>query len=377
MKKILFLSLVDWYWTKQRPQHFAEILSKNYMVTYICVKDLLMDRSLRGHEYNDSNLSKSSFYINQNLKVIRISLLPKYKKYQTMVKVNQWIYRLVLAHLDKKVNFDFIYITHPNQYSKIPAKLRNKVMIYDCMDNYLEFGVVNKDIFLRHENAILDQCRHIIVSSKALYQMLIERKNGIKGKVTIINNGVDLERFRLEHIIKEEEDTIIRRNAQVKVGYIGTVSNWVDMDLIKKTALRHKDYDFYLIGPLDNNINLPDIDNLIITGTQPYYTIPKILSHLDVAIMPFQKNELVLSVNPVKIYEYLSLGKPVVALKYEETEAFGDLIYTYETDNEFDEKIQAACQEDKSKYESRIVFAKQNSWVSRVNDLAEILDMYA
>ncbi len=377
MKKILYLSLVDWYWIKQRPQHFAEILSRDNMITYICVKDLIMDRSLRSHEDEDENLYKSVFNINQNLKVVRITLVPKYKKYEMVVKLNEWIYRQVLLRLDKKMKYDFIYITHPNQYSKIPAKLlKKKALIYDCMDNYLEFGGINKEQFLRNENAILDRCKHAIVSSKNLYQKLIERRNGINDKISIINNGVDLERFQSEKITDKDEDTIIRNNTHVKIGYIGTVSHWLNINLIKKAALHYKDFDFYLIGPLDDNIDLSDSNNIILTGTQPYYTIPKILSHLDVAIMPFYKNELVLSVNPVKIYEYLSLGKPVIALKYEETEVFGDLIYTYDTDNEFEEKIQAALHEDKSKYEKRITFAKQNSWVNRVNDLAKILDMY-
>jgi teichuronic acid biosynthesis glycosyltransferase TuaH len=380
MKKILYISLVDWYWIKQRPQHFAEILSKDNLVTYLCIKNFIRDPSLRCHGLEDDFLDKSIINLSKNLKIVRITEIPKQKKYKFILNLNQWIYRQVLLRLDRKINYDFIFISHPNQYNMLPPKLlAGKKVIYDCMDNYLEFNGINKKQLLENENAILELCHHVIVSSKNLYQKLIKRKSNIVDKISVINNGVDTDRFNLDEIIKSEEN-LIRKNNKVKIGYIGTISNWVNLDLIKRVAEYHQEFEFYFIGPKDDNVDishLKDLDNIIFTGTQSYYKIPELLKCLTVAIMPFEKTELILSVNPVKIYEYLSLGKPVVALRYEETEVFGDLIYTYETEEEFEKKICAAIDENDSKYKKRIEFANKNSWVSRVNNLKEILNKYA
>jgi len=164
-----------------------------------------------------------------------------------------------------------------------------------------------------------------------------------------------------------------------KVGYIGTISKWVDLELIKNVAMKNMDIDFYIIGPIDRTIKIEkyyDANNVIFTGSQSYCSIPNILNNLDVCIMPFTKTDLVKSVNPVKIYEYLAMGKPVIALRYAETQKFGDLIYTYDTEEEFDcllKKIFPINEREKLIHK-KLEFARKNSWNQRANQFEKLMN---
>ena len=193
----------------------------------------------------------------------------------------------------------------------------------------------------------------------------------------VINNAVDIDTFNLENI-KANSHQAIKNNGKKKVGYIGTISGWVQVDLIFQVAKERKDIDFYFIGPIEAGLNI-DMekrpDNVIFTGTQPYYEIPTILKQLDVTIMPFEKSKLIESVNPVKIYEYLSLGKPVIATRYEETEKFGDVIYTYGDKEEFMYQLEKSLQETGNMNDIRIKYARENSWESRVEHIRKMLKL--
>ncbi|MGB4752417.1 MAG: glycosyltransferase, partial [Fervidobacterium sp.] len=138
-----------------------------------------------------------------------------------------------------------------------------------------------------------------------------------------------------------------------------------------------KDVNFYIIGPLDRNFNkdkYSQTNNMIFTGTQPYEIIPTILSKVDISIMPFRKNQLVKTVNPVKIYESLAMGKPVIATRYEETEKFGDLIFTYDSAEEFESILSKLLSqnEEETVIRRRIEFARENSWEKRVGQIEKL-----
>ncbi|OMC91583.1 glycosyltransferase, partial [Paenibacillus odorifer] len=272
-----------------------------------------------------------------------------------------------------------VIVTHPDHYDILPYEiLEGKTFIYDCMDNYKTFPGCKKEVMIKKEMKLINLCDGIIVSSMDLYNELIKYDENIEKKLHLINNGVDPEKFSLDNLSKENEVDIWRDNERKKVGFIGTISEWVDLNLIKLIALKNKNVDFYMIGPVDRSINLDDynnIDNIFFTNVQPYYSIPNILDGLDVTIMPFKKSKLVESVNPVKIYEYLAMAKPVIAIRYDETKKFGDLIYTYETIEEFDSILKGLLTEciDDEVINNRIRFAKQNSWKERTSQLEGII----
>lgn len=117
MQRIIYFSLIDWFFTKQRPQHFAEALSKKYEVHYISIV------SWRS-KIKNTHMSESSFPKYKkigNLHIHRIRLLPGFKfKYINYIN-NYYIQMFLKFCLKLRVN-DWLFLTHPSQINGINKK---------------------------------------------------------------------------------------------------------------------------------------------------------------------------------------------------------------------------------------------------------------
>ena len=110
-------------------------------------------------------------------------------------------------------------------------------------------------------------------------------------------------------------------------GYVGAIDERLDFAAI--TALAERDAQVALIGPvvkIDPSV-LPRRTNVHFTGQMPYADLPSLLAGLDVALMPFARNEATLSISPTKTPEYLAAGKPVVSTPVADVVAeYGDVV---------------------------------------------------
>ena len=192
-----------------------------------------------------------------------------------------------------------------------------------------------------------------------------------KDAVTV-SNGTDAEFFeknKNSHMI-----TDYARTDKKIVGYMGTYHR-VDMDLIYATAQELAEVDFLLIGRLDrqNQRRAPKKpENVFILGTKKYEQIPAYVQIFDVALIPFKPSLMADSSDPVKLYDYFSLGKPVVATRLKELKKFDDghLLKVAETQHEFVDSIRAFLKYDaKTSQESRRRIARQNSWHSKASTM--------
>ncbi|CRH18794.1 glycosyltransferase [Carnobacterium maltaromaticum] len=381
-KKILYISLVDWFWIKQRPHHIPEILSERDHVDFVCIRSWIKnDKTLQIHDTSEENLDKVVFKINDNLTVYRKKILPKgaIPLIRTL-NINLFM-KPFLSKLQKNNKYDAVILTHPSQFAFLDKiKFKDTKIIYDCMDNYGAFTGAASSTIASAEALLVKRADFVIVSSNNLKNKLTENYPNEAKKLTVINNGVDMKTFTLNQTIDTKETEIVKANNRKKVAYIGTISDWVNISMIYKLAKEMSNVDFYVVGPLDRHINMDeynDLDNMIFTGPQPYYTVPAIIKQMDVMIMPFVLNEVVESVNPVKIYEYLAMGKPVIATGYSETYQFANLIETYNTETEFAEllKNQLAINSDNPDLiEKRIAFASNNSWKQRANGFKKLIE---
>ena len=382
MKNILYLALVDWYWIKQRPQHFAEILSKKkYKVTYLSrISWLSGKKNVTYHSVNENKEDPYKFHENEDLLIIRKKLIPKPNLFPPFKAINNKLMQNYIKGLDRANNYDTILVTHPLQVQYLTSDIiKNKMVIYDCMDDYKEFHGVDKEEVIKCEKRLMELCHRIIVSSENLKEKIISYYEEVSNKIYVINNAVDTSIFNLEKINLEDHVPVVNKNNKVKLGYIGTINNWLDMKTIKETALKNSNYEFYIIGPIDDGADVSSItgiDNIIFTGSKPYYSVPGILMELDIALMPFIVTEIIKSVNPVKIYEYMALGKPIITCSYSETEKLKDFLYIYKTAEEFQGLIEMALKEKDDLKEKRMKFAVGNSWESRVDRLIELVEDY-
>lgn len=246
---------------------------------------------------------------------------------------------------------------------EIIERIPSSKVVYHCIDDYAEFTGVPKVAFEKMERKMLERADITIVSAKKLF----ENKRPYARNIQYIPHGVNLEEFRAylkETVNLKDIDGIKSPIA----GFIGRIADWIDLPLIMRCAKELPGWNFVLVGP--SNVDLEpylSFPNVHFLGEKNYKEVPHYIQRYDVCLMPFVSNALVASVNPLKMYEYLALGKPIVTVPIDEVEDFAHLLTIADTSN-FSKGIEKAYKEDTEvKRVIRIESVSGRSW----GDIAE------
>jgi len=233
------------------------------------------------------------------------------------------------------------------------------VLAYDCMDEWDSFE--NMGEFNRaEERALVQECDLLLVTAERLRQKFITSG----ASPVLIRNAVDYDFFA-----GAASQSRLASIPKPIVGYFGAIADWIDLDLIYQVARQRPRYSFVLIGQVfGRDVKaLQSLPNVHLLGNQPYESIPSYLREFDACTIPFLLNGVTAATDPVKLYEYLSLGKPVVATDMAEIRAYRDLIYIAKTVEEFAKCLDRCLAESgDDRRNRRIAFAKENTWMSRV-----------
>ena len=184
------------------------------------------------------------------------------------------------------------------------------------------------------EIEIANRVDKIIYTAKNLKEKYREIKD--KNKMQYVPNGIDLEFFENADKSFPEEFKYI---PEPRVIYVGAIHDWFDVDLVYYCAKNLTEYSFVIIGPEQKDLSkLKTLNNVFLLGAKPYSRLPQFLSNSHVGIIPFDvKNypQLINSVNPLKVYEYLACGPHVVSTKWEQIEDLSEYICLSQTKEEF------------------------------------------
>lgn len=363
MKRILYVMHISWGWIKQRPQFIAEELSKE------CHVDVMYRMSNRkGYNLNptvnNGNLCVKGF---RNWPTERIKFLPISMTYQ----YNKLIWQKLHIELN---SYDYIWVTNPVLWWTIRGNFkvgRKTQLIYDCMDDYSAFPYMDeypryKAFNEEKEIELIKEADYVFCSADALRKKLISRY-GIIRKYHIVNNAITSNIMTY----KENVDGIeLPENSLI---YIGTVSEWFDFANTLKALDENPKLHVVLYGP-KRLPEIPSHERLEFRGSTSHENILTIMTKASGLFMPFVVNELIESVNPVKLYEYIYSGKPILASRYGESEPFSQYVSLYSNFEEFDafikEKVLAKTNCDIAEMKK---FAMDNTWESRVQQIKSIV----
>jgi len=159
--------------------------------------------------------------------------------------------------------------------------------------------------------------------------------------------------------------------------YAGSLEEWFDYDLLAQSAAALPDVSFVLIGPEAlARRRLPARPNIHVLGRKPYAQLPAFLRHADVGIIPFdvaRHGALVHGVNPLKLYEYLASGLPVVATRWEALAALESPALLADGPVDFIARLRQTLAGPR-RPEAFRAFARGETWERRVADLLEWLE---
>lgn len=158
------------------------------------------------------------------------------------------------------------------------------------------------------------------------------------------------------------------------IGYIGVVATWVDLQLIDRLAAEYPECSVVVVGPLYNVNDVPQRPNLHWLGFKAYEELAAYAQQFKVGIIPFIQSNMTESVNPIKMWEYMASGLPVVSTAIPEASKFQDLIFYSNNHDEFVYNVYRALNNDTAELRAqRLVLAEQNSWIHRARQILNII----
>jgi GT2 family glycosyltransferase/glycosyltransferase involved in cell wall biosynthesis len=248
-------------------------------------------------------------------------------------------------------------------WAPLAERLRDRLgwrVAYDCMDEWTNFPGFGAEVLAREE-ALVRGADATIVSADRLW----EKWKGVAPHLILAKNGIDSEHYRALY----GENPLLAGARHPIIGYYGALASWVDVPLLEKIVAAHPDATIALAGGhFDVDLSpLSRKPNVRLLGQRPYAEMPQLLWNFDVCVIPFLVNDITEATNPVKFYEYLYGGKPVVAPALTELLPYAPLAYLARGHEDFLAKLDAALREraDDPRREARRRVAEENDWAHR------------
>ena len=222
------------------------------------------------------------------------------------------------------------------------------------------FGAVS-DTQFDAEIKIANKVNAVIYTAKNLKEKYDQIKD--KSKMKYVPNGIDLDFFKAaDRSLPQELEDI----PEPRVIYVGAIHDWFDVDLVYYCAKNLPNYSFIIIGPEQKDLSLlRKLKNVHILGAISYNKIPAFLYNSQVGIIPFNVKDypdLVNSINPLKMYEYLACGLKVVSVEWEQIKDMANYVHFAGDKEEF-----LSCISNKE--ERRALDLEKMTWLGRLKEL--------
>jgi len=287
----------------------------------------------------------------------------------------------VLETNNFRLNSLIIWVTDPFQEEYL--SIRDRILtVFDCYDEYADQShnsvFRTKRELLERERRVLQRVDLTFVVSELLY----ENKKPHARAIQVIPNAVDISHFGKA----AGNSTILAKDIlhipHPIIGFHGNLSDRIDIDLLDWLAERNKEWSFVLVGGKDDYMKNKQIlmefaekENVYLLGNKPYQDLPRYLKAFDVCLIPFREDDLFsLSCSPLKLYEYLATGKPIVSTNLPGVSHFHSLIRIAGNKETFEQHINEALQEKPELHEERIKISEGHSWKKRAEEVIRILE---
>jgi GT2 family glycosyltransferase/2-polyprenyl-3-methyl-5-hydroxy-6-metoxy-1,4-benzoquinol methylase len=352
---VVCFPIIDWDFRFQRPQQMmSRFASAGHRVFY-----LSQDFRLSGEPYEIREKGENLFEVS-----LRGPALNVYTGTLEDEALEQFFSSLDALRRDLSFGAAASFVQLPFWWplAERARERFNWPVIYDCMDHHAGFST-NDQKMLDEEARLISSADLVVVSSLFLENEV----RRLREDALLVRNACDY-----EHFAKAADDGR-RAGSRPVVGYYGAISDWFDSDLVADLAERRPDWDFLLVGSTYNadTSRLAQLANVRLVGEKPYAEIPDWLGQFDVAVIPFKRVPLTEATNPVKAYEILASGKPVVSVPIPEVAALSPLVRLASDAAEFEREVGAALAEnDPRAVEKRRAFARENTWQRRYETLA-------
>jgi SAM-dependent methyltransferase/glycosyltransferase involved in cell wall biosynthesis len=266
--------------------------------------------------------------VQENLYVATLPLVvPCFQMWSAINTVNNALLFPLLRHWVKQLGFRQPVLWTYNPHSEgLVGKLGEKLAIYECVDELSAAkGLVRSEVVQELEGRLIKKVDVVIVTHENLYRS----KESLAREIHLIPNGAEVEHFRKACLPGTPVADEMKSIPHPIVGFLGSIQYWIDFNLLRYLALEKGNWSFVLIGPigrLAQTSKIEKLPNVYLLGRKRYEDLPFYLKAFDVCLNPYVLDETAANCSPLKLYEYLATGKPVVSVDMPEARKFDGLI---------------------------------------------------
>ena len=249
--------------------------------------------------------------------------------------------------------------------------VRNSLLAYHCSDDYTLIDGFPES-FPQLEEDLIRRSDLVIATAEELRQSRLR----LNPNTFTVTNGAQIEHFLTTQAPEMSAAPELDSLSGPVAGFVGSISSWIDQDWIVEAARQLPDWNFVFIGPIHTDVSrLKTLPNLHFLGPRPYKEIPRYLRRFDVATLPFEITDFTRRVSPIKVYEYLAAGIPIVASRLPDLEIIREHIALVDNAAGYAQALpRVLAEETPEARRQRMEESKNHSWEARFRQLDLLLE---
>jgi glycosyltransferase involved in cell wall biosynthesis len=246
------------------------------------------------------------------------------------------------------------------------------LIVYHCVDNLAAQKGVHAASFRELERRLVPQADLVLASAPSLASRLSE----ISQHVVFAPNVADVDFFATA-LDEGPIDEALARLPPPRVVFTGAiVATKLDLHWLTSLARLRPNWSFALVGPIglgdpQTDVSpLRSVPNIHVLGPRPYRMLPDVLRGADAALIPYALNALTASVFPMKVYEYIAAGLPVVATPLPALRDVAGVTLAPDADTAAAHLSRLMSETTPERKRARARAASGHSWTDRLTEIA-------
>lgn len=291
---------------------------------------------------------------------LEVSLLDRYLRREGLLDAIVWVY-------------------HPGFGANV-KRLPHQLLVYDCVDEYTAFPEFKlaKPWIAARERELCRAADLVFCTAPVLHQ---NKQHLNPGHTHLVHNVGDADHFKRAMLDETVVPDDLARLPHPVIGFVGAVSDYkLNIDWLIHLAKARPSFQIAVIGPAGiadptTDVSaLQQLPNVHLLGHRSYDTLPSYLKGFDVATIPYRLNDYTEGVFPIKFFEFLASGKPVVVSALPATKDYWSAVRVAHDADEFVSACDAALEAGDAGRAERVALAEQNSWPKRIGELMRLVD---
>lgn len=383
---ILFAT-ADWdepYWTNK--QHCAKELSRiGWRVLYV---ESLGLRAPKAGSKKDLKrlwlrfrkglygLFFGAIIRDENLWVLSPLVVPGAHNHKWLGRLNQLLLQWSLRRHVKAQSFTMplIWTYHPFMFEAI-ENLNHGPILYHCVDDLAALPGIDVDAFGRAEDKLVGKAEVVFATAKSIEEKLLEKNPNTFFLANVVDEY---------HFGKAMDEGLmpvdLAKVPEPRLFYHGVLSDFkVDFDLLIDIAKLKPDWSIVLIGEEREGQRskslsaLRAMSNVYLLGFKAYEELPNYLRFANVGLLPSRIDRYTKSMFPMKYYEYLAAGVPVVSTPLEFTKTSQEGLIVGDGVNGFIAAVDSQLLRGKLSAIEAKSMVGNNTWAVRTKRMLEVV----